>query len=48
MHVHIITHHNPIINILIRIYLKYMHVYIFRAKIDLTASIGAAYLKLLG
>jgi hypothetical protein len=32
----------------IDIHLKYMHVYTFQAKIDLTASVGAAYLKSLG
>src|ERR1035441_2379136 len=37
VHVHRIKHYSPIINRQLRLIIKILHVYIFRAKIDLTA-----------
>jgi hypothetical protein len=48
VHVHTVKQHNPIINRKHRTYSEQMHVYTFPAKIDLTASIRIAYLKLSG
>src|ERR1039457_6759120 len=36
VHVHTIKHYSPIINRQLRLIIKILHVYIFRAKIDLT------------
>ena len=48
MHVHIIQHNMPLINRITRLYLEILHVYTFQAKIDLTASVRIAYLKMSG
>src|SRR5450756_1100708 len=48
VHVHTIKQYCPIINRTYRIAIEMIHVYTFQIKIDLTASVGIAYLKLLG
>jgi hypothetical protein len=48
VHVHTITQYLPIINGNDRPSAEIMHVYTFQTKIDLTASVGIAYLNLLG
>jgi hypothetical protein len=48
VHVHIIQHSMPIINRQFRLSSEIMHVYIFQAKTNLTASARIVYLKLSG
>jgi ATP adenylyltransferase/5',5'''-P-1,P-4-tetraphosphate phosphorylase II len=48
MHVHIIQHTIPLINRKHRLCSEIIHVYIFQAKIDVTASDRLVYLKMSG
>ena len=48
IHVHTIQHKHPIISRKYGLYSEILHVYVFQAKIDLTASVRIFYLKMSG